>query len=225
MNWTTELTQLLSDTFEDQRIDALEKATLFETFKPLSSEQRAFVRNQAFDIMKRHSRTAQSEPPFKWLEQVLKSLDNSMPKTTYTGVYFSPGDECLSALLNLIDAAVQSLDICVFTISDNQLRDALFKAHRRGVTLRIITDNDKTDDIGSDIDDLNASGIPVREDTTRHHMHHKFAIADRKRLATGSFNWTRSASQFNHENVLILEDESIIERFCVEFERLWDEFS
>ncbi len=225
MNWTTELTQLLNDTFKDQRIDALEKATLFETFKPLSSEQRAFVRNQAFEIMKQHSRAGDGEPPFKWLEQVIKSLDNSTPKTTYAEVFFSPGEDCLSALLNLINAAVRSLDICVFTISDNQLRDAIFKAHRRGVAIRIITDNDKTDDIGSDIDELNTSGISVREDTTRHHMHHKFAIADQKRLATGSFNWTRSASRYNHENVLILEDESIIERFSVEFERLWVEFS
>ncbi len=225
MNWVTELTALLKATFEDQRIDSLEKATLFERFKPLNGEQRSFVRNQAFDIMKQHSRKEGGEPPYKWLEQVLKSLDNSSPATSYTDVHFSPGEDCLDALLGLVKATNSTLDICVFTISDNQLRDALLAAHRRGVNVRIITDNDKTEDLGSDIDFLNDAGIDVREDNTRHHMHHKFAIADNKRLATGSFNWTRSASKFNHENILIMEDEAVVGQFGQEFERLWLEFA
>lgn len=225
MQKSTELVALLENTFQDQKIDSLEKATLFDTFKPLSEEQRAFVRNRAFDIAKQFSRKNQGEPPYKWLEQIIKCLDNSSPLASNSSVYFSPGEDCLSALLGIILGATQRLDICVFTISDNRLRDALLNADKRGVAIRIITDNDKTEDQGSDVEDLIRAGLAVRMDETRHHMHHKFAIADRKQLATGSFNWTRSASKFNHENILIMNDETVVVQFEQEFDRLWQEFA
>ncbi|EAR10314.1 Phosphatidylserine/phosphatidylglycerophosphate/cardiolipin synthase [Reinekea sp. MED297] len=125
----------------------------------------------------------------------------------------------------MINGAHQSLQICVFTISDNRIREALLKAHQRGVEVRIITDNDKTEDKGSDIDWLAEQGVPVRVDRTRHHMHHKFVIADARQIATGSFNWTVSATRYNHENILLLNDESVIRDFAAEFESLWREFA
>jgi phosphatidylserine/phosphatidylglycerophosphate/cardiolipin synthase-like enzyme len=220
-----ELKTLLQTTFEDQKIDAAEKVSLFEAFEPLNDVQRAFVRNRAFDLIKEYSRKhPESEPPYKWLEQVMKSLDNSSPAATVSEVVFSPGEDCLNALLGLIQGAHKDLQICVFTISENRLRDALLDAHQRGVNVRIITDNDKTEDKGSDIDWLDHKGVPVRVDRTRHHMHHKFVIADSKQIATGSFNWTKSATLYNHENILLLNNENVIRDFAEEFERLWGKF-
>jgi phosphatidylserine/phosphatidylglycerophosphate/cardiolipin synthase-like enzyme len=225
MQKQAELIELLQTTFEDQKIDSTEKIALFEAFEPLSDVQRAFVRNRAFDLIKQYSReNPNSEPPYKWLEQVMKRLDNSSPATTISNVVFSPGDDCLNALLGLIQGAHKSLQICVFTISENKLREALLDAHNRGVQVRIITDNDKAEDKGSDIDWLEQKGVPVRVDRTRHHMHHKFVIADSKQIATGSFNWTKSASLYNHENILLLNDETVIRDFAEEFERLWGKF-
>ena len=37
-------------------------------------------------------------------------------------------------------------------------------------------------------------GVAVRIDRSEHHMHHKFALFDDAILATGSYNWTRSAA-------------------------------
>jgi mitochondrial cardiolipin hydrolase len=63
----------------------------------------------------------------------------------------------------------------------------------------------------------------VRLDRSPDHMHHKFAVFDRTTLATGSFNWTRSASEFNQENLVITANPALVNAFSEEFERLWKE--
>jgi phosphatidylserine/phosphatidylglycerophosphate/cardiolipin synthase-like enzyme len=93
------------------------------------------------------------------------------------------------------------------------------------VAVRIITDNDKAFDRGSDVERLARSGIDVCVDRTSHHMHHKFAIFDRKRLLTGSYNWTRSAASSNEENFIIVDNPRLRSSFQDEFDRLWKEFS
>lgn len=52
-------------------------------------------------------------------------------------------------------------------------------------------------------------------------MHHKFAVFDRVRLLTGSYNWTRSAATENHENVLVSDDPRLVLPFCRAFDDLW----
>jgi len=56
-------------------------------------------------------------------------------------------------------------------------------------------------------------------------MHHKFAVYDDARLLSGSYNWTRSAANYNQENLVVTSDRAIVERFGSEFERLWSDFS
>ncbi len=92
--------------------------------------------------------------------------------------YFSPGEACRHRILGFVDGATSRLDICVFTITDNEIATTIERAHRRRVDIRLITDNDKSNDRGSDVDKLSERGVPVRFDETEAHMHHKFAIAD-----------------------------------------------
>jgi phosphatidylserine/phosphatidylglycerophosphate/cardiolipin synthase-like enzyme len=56
-------------------------------------------------------------------------------------------------------------------------------------------------------------------------MHHKFALCDAQVLLTGSFNWTRSASDHNQENILVTQETRLVEAFAREFERLWAVFA
>ncbi|NDA63765.1 MAG: hypothetical protein EBX50_17300, partial [Chitinophagia bacterium] len=117
---------------------------------------------------------------------------------------FSPGPACKNLILGELKRAEASLDLCVFTISDDELTRTIAEAHHNGVKVRILTDNDKSLDAGSDIDQLADEGIEIRVDQTENHMHHKFMIRDKKSLLTGSYNWTRSAERFNQENVLLI---------------------
>ena len=135
--------------------------------------------------------------------------------------FFSPGDDCLNHIIELINNAKTHLDICVFTISDDRISRALLRAKHFGVELKIITDNDKLLDTGSDIKSLSNEGIPVKVDNTPNHMHHKFMIVDREIILTGSYNWTRSAAMYNQENVLSTNDKFLVNKFSEEFNKLW----
>ncbi|WP_066835757.1 phospholipase D-like domain-containing protein [Rufibacter ruber] len=140
-----------------------------------------------------------------------------------SGVYFSPGDDCLNAILQFIRSAKQSLHICVFTISDDRITRAIVDAYQNGVEILLLTDNEKLFDKGSDIRELANQGLEIRVDNTSNHMHHKFAIADHSHVLTGSYNWTRSAALYNHENVLVTADRHVAAAYSEQFEQLWAE--
>lgn len=140
-------------------------------------------------------------------------------------VAFSPGEDCLDMIRSEFGRARRKIDVCVFTITDDRIRAAMLDAKRRGVVIRVISDNDKSMDEGSDIEPLRRAGIEVRVDETEAHMHHKFAVYDDARVLSGSYNWTRSAANYNQENLVVTADRVIVERFRGEFERLWGDFS
>lgn len=135
---------------------------------------------------------------------------------------FSPGEDCLNDIIELIQSGEKFLDVCVFTISDNRIADELVKAFDRGVDVRIISDNEKMNDIGSDIQYLWDKGLSVKIDMSPYHMHHKFMIVDEQRVITGFYNWTKSAAQYNHENTVIIESEELSRRFSDMFSELWE---
>jgi phosphatidylserine/phosphatidylglycerophosphate/cardiolipin synthase-like enzyme len=135
---------------------------------------------------------------------------------------FSPGDACKEMIINHIFNAKESLDIAVFTISDDEITAEILRAWKRGVEVRIITDNDKSLDEGSDIYLLAKNDIPVKVDNSPRHMHHKFSICDGIYVLTGSYNWTLSAARYNQENIIELENQAIADQFQAEFNLLWE---
>ena len=90
--------------------------------------------------------------------------------------------------------------------------------------LRIITDDEKAGDRGSDVLDLARAGIAVRLDRSEHHMHHKFGIFERHTLLTGSYNWTRAAAEHNEENIVVTSQPRLLRAFGEVFDKLWREF-
>jgi len=135
--------------------------------------------------------------------------------------YFSPGPDCRIAIEQAMETALSELLICVFTISDDRLSDAIMAAHRSGLTVRVISDNDKMHDRGSDVERLSQAGVNVRIDRSPEHMHHKFMVIDGHTVMTGSYNWTRSAETRNEENIIAVDDPQLATRFSEEFERIW----
>mmetsp|Transcript_44873 Transcript_44873/g.113589 ORF Transcript_44873/g.113589 Transcript_44873/m.113589 type:complete len:251 (-) Transcript_44873:55-807(-) len=131
----------------------------------------------------------------------------------------------LTRFLKHFASARRTLDIAMFTITCNEIAAAVEAAHRRGVAVRIVCDDEQMRSNGSDVVALAQKGVPVRCDSERaFHMHHKFAVFDGEMVATGSFNWTRQAVMSNQENVVLLRGAPIASEYCQEFERLWAEF-
>src|SRR5690606_35477506 len=120
----------------------------------LDRERVRYLRNRAFAMTRELVRTRPEAALdlLKWLEQVVKTLDMATAVATVeSSACFTPGDACLRKLRELCGAARQGIDICVYTISDDRLRAAIVEAHRRGVRVRVISDNDKFHDTGNDI--------------------------------------------------------------------------
>ena len=214
----------LRKTLDDQRLSRGEKKALQAVAAEADPAQLPLLRAIAFRI-------ARDELPddtavqqvLAWLEDVNKTLipDEAVEGSPSSKAYFSPGETPLRQIVGLLGGARQSCDICVFTITDDRIAEAIGDCHRRGVLVRIISDDEKAFDRGSDIHDLQKQGVRVRVDHTPHHMHHKFAIFDRRVVATGSFNWTRSASDENQENLVVCDHPPLVSRFLAEFEELW----
>jgi phosphatidylserine/phosphatidylglycerophosphate/cardiolipin synthase-like enzyme len=217
----------LAESFEDFKLSKEEKYSLRSLLENLSDKDEilSFARNKAFDIYRDHQSVELDNflHAVNWLERVIKTIDGVRVDTSIAtpSAHFSPGDACAKQIINCLLTARDSIDICVFTISDNQITDAILSAHEKGKGVRIISDNDKANDRGSDIYYLAEKGVPVRLDQSPYHMHHKFAIFDQKLLINGSFNWTRSASLKNEENITILHEPSLIDSFVLSFEELW----
>jgi len=224
---TQELDRALLATLEDGRLSRTERVALSALLRetPLDANKRAQLRARAFAIAKERLADAGARTLLEWVEDFVKlltQLEANVPAATASRAYFSPGEACLAAILGELGRARRTADICVFTITDDRIARAILDVHGRKVRVRVITDNDKQYDGGSDIERLRAAGIALKVDETEHHMHHKFAVLDGATLLNGSYNWTRSAGSFNEENLVVSSEPGLVQTFASQFDALWD---
>ena len=224
-----ELETILRDTLDDARLSRSERRALTERLSEFTMDDNTVARchSVAFDLAQEVIDPVNTTAVLGWLSDVSSVLRNAgatKSNAFESEVHFSPGDSCWQRINGLLRIARHSVDICVFTITDNRISTEIEAAHSRGVNVRIITDNDKAEDRGSDADRLARHGIPLRVDRTDNHMHHKFAVFDTQRVVTGSYNWTRSAATSNEENIVVTDDAKLVASFAAEFERLWQQF-
>ncbi len=147
-------------------------------------------------------------------------------KPRYMDAFFFPNEKNIDRLVTYLSKAQKSLKVCVFNITNDKLANVLADAHKRGVSVRIISDDECMQNQGSDVHWLHEQGIPVRtDDQVQFHMHNKFVIIDDTHLITGSFNWTVQAGKSNQENIIVVDNSYYIEKYNTEFESLWKNFS
>ncbi len=210
----------LNANIADDFLSREEKRTLKELIadQPLDASQINFIRSKVFEIASQKANAENFQFVLEWVKATTSVLQAPLPALDS---YFSPGDMCRNAITKQISTARQELLVCVFTISDDIITESLIAAHRRGVDIRLITDNEKSFDKGSDIDQLAREGISLRMDKSPNHMHHKFMVVDQHSVLTGSYNWTRGAARFNHENIIVTKNPDTVRAFMHEFDKLW----
>jgi len=220
---TKEIDALFQTTLDDGRVSRAEKDALIALLDGLNPtpDQLAQLRSRAFAAAMERATDEPTRALLGWLEDIVKIAARSQPPARVAEACFSPGTTCLETITRLLGHAQRRADICVFTITDDRIADQIVAAHERGVRIRILTDDDKSLDLGSDIRKLAREGIDIAVDDSPHHMHHKFALFDEATLLTGSYNWTRSAASDNLENLLVTDDPRLVRAFIDTFERLW----
>jgi len=134
-----------------------------------------------------------------------------------------------TAIIQAIDGARKSIDIALFSFTDDQLGDAVVRAARRGVTVRVILGVDQDKMLGGEYEKLVATGIPVVVVGPPGLFHHKFVLIDGTLVITGSYDWSATADKDNYENVVFIycsvltANLTVPEQYAMEFNRLWEE--
>ena len=113
-------------------------------------------------------------------------------------VLFFPSQSSPSSFdrfLQFLRSATRTVDVAIYTISDDRISRVLHTLHEQGVRVRLFTEKTTMADQGSDVQSLANAGMEVRYDNSPFLMHHKTVVIDGVLLISGSFNWTRSASE------------------------------
>lgn len=224
-----EFRSVLRQTLDDRKVSRSERkalAAVFEEIRPVE-KQLDLYRHEAFEVAREASLEAIDQGAvIEWLEDIVRLLEPAIEdgNLVTSEACFSPGPVCRHRIRSLLRQSRFSVEICVFTITDNEITEAIAECQQRGLRVRIITDDEKSSDIGSDIARLAKLGVEVRHDNSPYHMHHKFAIFDERLLLSGSYNWTLSAAEYNEENIVIQNDRHLVKVFRKVFEELWERY-
>lgn len=122
-------------------------------------------------------------------------------------------------LVEAIDAARLSIDVAAYSLSLNSVRNALLRAHDRGVTVRIVMESSNMD--RSDPQMLIEAGIPVIGDNRDGLMHDKFIILDKSEVWLGSMNFTDGGAYDDNNNLFRIKSTKMAENYIKEFEEMF----
>ncbi|CAL1687022.1 unnamed protein product [Lasius platythorax] len=129
--------------------------------------------------------------------------------------------EYFRRIIDYLDSATDTLDICMYFLTCSSLVKAITKAHKRGVVVRIVLDESMAQHDRSQVMWFYKEGIKPKYKQLDVLMHHKFVIIDNNILITGSTNWTMAAFFGNFENLMVTNESRLVKPFINEFENIW----
>ena len=128
-------------------------------------------------------------------------------------VYFSPKGGCTDAIVKELNKAQKTVLLQAFSFTSAPIAKAILNAHKRGVKVEVILDKSQRTEKYSSATFFYNSGIPVKIDSQHAIAHNKVMIIDGETVITGSFNFTKAAEENNAENLLVIRDRKLAERY------------
>ena len=108
---------------------------------------------------------------------------------------FAPEGDCAALAVRAIDRAQREILVGAYGLTTGSgIVEALLRAHRRGVEVKLIADRSTPCGRNSGIDPLAGAGVPVWIDHIARIAHAKTMVIDGTVTLNGSYNWTRGAS-------------------------------
>ncbi len=138
-------------------------------------------------------------------------------------VIFAPDSDIQTLLKDRIANTTQSIDLTTANLGPGELTNALTEATARGVEVRIVVDYQSARQKTPLVSLLKEEGLQIKaiKGKAGGQMNNNFAIFDNKLLATGSYSWTNRATKHSHEDVVLIDDNSVIDSYRREFERMF----
>jgi phosphatidylserine/phosphatidylglycerophosphate/cardiolipin synthase-like enzyme len=134
-------------------------------------------------------------------------------------VCFSWSRRCDEMLVRLIDSARSRVLVAIYSLKNRWVAEALIRAHRRGIEVKVVLDASQARARGSQYWNLWLSGIEVRALWDARPMRYGFAVIDDDIVVASSYGFSRAEE--GYEGVVVLQGE-VVRRYSEEFERLWD---
>jgi phosphatidylserine/phosphatidylglycerophosphate/cardiolipin synthase-like enzyme len=122
-------------------------------------------------------------------------------------------------LVASIDSARLTVDVAAYSLTLNSIRDALIRAHDRGVRVRMVMESDNMD--SSTTQKLKGAGIPILGDRREGLMHNKFMVIDNSEVWTGSMNFTVSGTYTDNNNLIRIRSVNMAEDYTKEFNEMF----
>ena len=160
--------------------------------------------------------------------------------STRIEVLFSPQHFIEEKLRKSLLQAKSSIIVGMFYLTNSILLEILSLQKEKGINVHVMVDDLS---LGARLshqgnrkmklrDFLTTRKIPYRSDGTRNLFHHKFAVidgdlAENASVISGSLNWTSGAVKKNDENILIIHDQNLAQKFLQTFRKSYgkDPFS
>lgn len=150
-----------------------------------------------------------------------EQINNFELNGTRISVYFSPYDRVSEKIIPLINNAEKYIYMPAFLITHDRITDALIKAKRRGIDVKIIIDANSTSTRNTKYKHLRENKIPLKTENYAGKLHSKTILIDDTYIITGSMNFSNSGENKNDENVLIIENEKLTREYKRYFMYLW----
>lgn len=148
--------------------------------------------------------------------------------------HLTPDTKCLHPFcketVKLINNTTTTLDMAVYEWSRiPDIEKAIENAKKRGVQIRVIYEVKENQPLREEMNNFlntieNKKSDEIAEDKklTSMLMHNKFIISDKKRLMTGSMNFSRTGfSGFNANNIVIVDSPSLAGYYTKEFDQMY----
>jgi phosphatidylserine/phosphatidylglycerophosphate/cardiolipin synthase-like enzyme len=150
---------------------------------------------------------------------IFQTVSHAQEKPPTLEVYFSPHGGCTDAIIRELNKANNTILVQAYSFTSAPIAKALLNAHKRGVKVEVILDKSQSTEKYSSADFLVNSGIRTYIDAAHAIAHNKVMVIDGETVITGSFNFTRAAEENNAENLLIIHEKKLAERYT----RNWQE--
>lgn len=143
----------------------------------------------------------------------------AVQNTSQFEVCFTPSSTpCLPLILNALQKAQKRIALQGYGFTAPLIAQALIKAHRQGVQVTVILDKSQKKAPYSKKKWLMKEGIPVFFDYKPAIAHNKVLLIDSDIVITGSYNWTNAAESRNAENLILIRDSSVFQKYWKNFQ-------
>jgi phosphatidylserine/phosphatidylglycerophosphate/cardiolipin synthase-like enzyme len=128
-------------------------------------------------------------------------------------VHFPPSGGATDAIIEALDHARSSILVQAYSFTSETIAQALARAHGRGVLVKVLLDRSQRTQKYTVAAMLSHAGIPTLFDAAHAIAHNKIMIIDKRMVITGPFNFTKAAEERNAENLLVISDVDLADRY------------